>query len=116
MLLGMDWLASHKEKFNCYEKTIECEYEEGNARMFQGIWKPVSMIQISMLQFKKFSIKGCPMYVIQILNPLESGELKVEDHPVLWDFKNVFPKEVLGLPTKRDLDFTIDLVLGAVPT
>jgi hypothetical protein len=42
--------------------------------------------------------------------------LKVEDHPVLWKFKNVFLKEVPGLPPKRDLDFSIYLVLGVVPT
>jgi hypothetical protein len=26
----------------------------------------------------------------------------------------VFPEEVSGLPTKRDLDFSIDLMLGVV--
>ena len=27
----------------------------------------------------------------------------------------MFPEEILGLPPKRKLDFTIELVLGAVP-
>jgi hypothetical protein len=115
VLLGMDWLA-HKEKLNCYEKTLECEDEEGNARVLQGIQKPVSVRQISTLQLKKFSRKGCPLYAIQVLNSTEGKELKVEDHPVLWEFKDVFPEEVPGLPPKRDLDFSIDLVPGAVPT
>jgi hypothetical protein len=35
---------------------------------------------------------------------------------VLWEFKDVFPKEVHGLPPKTDLDFSIDLVLRVVPT
>jgi hypothetical protein len=48
---------------------------------------------------------------------LEEGkELKAEDHPVLWEFIDVFPKEVPGLPPKRDLDFSINLMPGAVPT
>jgi hypothetical protein len=34
----------------------------------------------------------------------------------LWEFKDVFPEEVHGLPPKRDLDFSIDLVIGAIPT
>jgi hypothetical protein len=116
MLLGMDWLVSHKEKLNCYEKTLECEDEEGNARILQGIQKPVSVRKISVLQLKKFSRKGCPLYAIQVLNSIEGKELKVEDHPVLWEFKDVFLEEVPGLPPKRDLDFSIDLVPGAVPT
>jgi hypothetical protein len=43
MLLGMDWLAAHKEKLKCYEKTLECEDEEGNMIILQGIRKPVSV-------------------------------------------------------------------------
>jgi hypothetical protein len=33
----------------------------------------------------------------------------IEDHMVLRDFEDVF-KEILGLPPKRDIDFSIDLV------
>jgi hypothetical protein len=47
VLLGMDWLATHKEKLNCYEKTLECEDEEGNTIILQGIRKSVSVRQIS---------------------------------------------------------------------
>jgi len=42
--------------------------------------------------------------------------LKVEDHPVLWEFKDVFPEEFTTLPPKRGLDFSIDLVPGVVST
>jgi len=31
------------------------------------------------------------MYDIHILNSIESGEIKFEYHPVLWEFKGVFP-------------------------
>jgi hypothetical protein len=41
VLLGMDWLSSHKETLNCFDKTLECEYEKGNARVLQGIHKPI---------------------------------------------------------------------------
>jgi hypothetical protein len=27
VLLGMDWLVVHKEKFNFYDETLECEDE-----------------------------------------------------------------------------------------
>ena len=32
---------------------------------------------------------------------------------MLQEFKDVFLDEILGLPPKRDIDFTIDLVPGA---
>jgi hypothetical protein len=38
----------------------------------------------------------------------------LEDHVVLEDFEDVF-KEVLGLPPKRDIDFSINLMPGVAP-
>ena len=55
------------------------------------------------------------MYAIKVLDSTESGEMKIEYHPVLWEFRDVFSEELPGLPPKIDLDFLIDLVLGAVP-
>jgi hypothetical protein len=33
MLIGMGWLASHKVKLDYLNKTMECEYDEGNKRV-----------------------------------------------------------------------------------
>ena len=38
----------------------------------------------------------------------------IEDFPVLEEFKDVFPKEIPGLPSKRDLEFSIELTPGSV--
>ena len=38
----------------------------------------------------------------------------LEDHVVLQDFEDVF-KEVPGLPPKRDIDFSINLITRAAP-
>jgi hypothetical protein len=75
--------------------------EKGNARTLQSIQKLVSIGKISMLQLKKFSRNGCPLYAIQVLNSIESKDLKVEDHQMLWEFIYVFPKEVIGLPPEK---------------
>jgi hypothetical protein len=48
--LGMDWWAIHKENLKCYDKTLDCEDEEDNARVLQGIQNPISVRQISTLQ------------------------------------------------------------------
>ena len=40
----------------------------------------------------------------------------MEEIPVLKEYVDVFPKEILGLPPKRELDFTIELVPSAVPS
>jgi hypothetical protein len=57
VFLGMDLLSSHKEKLICYDKMLDCEDEEGNAIVLQGIWKPISVRKISTFQLKKFNRK-----------------------------------------------------------
>jgi hypothetical protein len=68
VLLGMDWLASHKEKLNCYEKVLECEDDEGNARILQGIQKPVSIRKISSVATQEVQVeKGVPCMLYKYL-------------------------------------------------
>ena len=31
------------------------------------------------------------------------------------EFRDVFPDEILGIPPKREIDFTIEIVLGVAP-
>jgi hypothetical protein len=39
----------------------------------------------------------------------------LDQYPVLSEFQDVFPDELPGLPPERELDFTIELKLGAEP-
>ena len=40
----------------------------------------------------------------------------MEDIPVLREYVDIFLEEIPGQPPKRELDFTIELVPGAVPS
>ena len=55
------------------------------------------------------------MYATHILEPTGDENPRLEDYQVLQEFKDVFPDEIPGLPPKRDIDFTIELVPGAAP-
>ena len=62
--------------------------------------------------------KGCKLFVVHIINNEQidkEDKIKFDDIPILQDFSDVFLEEILGLPPKRDLDFTIELVPGVVP-
>jgi hypothetical protein len=111
----MDWLVSRKTKLDRYNKTLEHENEEGRRVTLQGIQNHVSVRQISSLQVKKYCRKGCPLYAIQVLNSIENNKPILEDHSILREYKYVFLEEVPSLPPRRDIDFSIELVPGAVP-
>jgi hypothetical protein len=57
----------------------------------------------------------CYSATIQVLNSVENDKPSLKDHPMLREFKDVFLEEVLGLPPRRDIDFSIELVPGVVP-
>jgi hypothetical protein len=50
-----------------------------------------------------------------VLESVEDDKPSLEDHPTLREYKDVFPEEVLGLATRQDIDFSIELAPGAVP-
>jgi hypothetical protein len=54
------------------------------------------------------------MFAAHIDEETEDKVASIEDHPILRDFEDVF-REILGLPPKRDIDFSIDLVPGIAP-
>ncbi|GJS28823.1 putative reverse transcriptase domain-containing protein [Tanacetum coccineum] len=45
----------------------------------------------------------------------KSDERRLEDIPVVREFLEVFPKDLLGLPPVRQVEFQIDLIPGAAP-
>jgi hypothetical protein len=114
LLIGMDWPAGHKARLDCYHKTLECVSKEGKKITLQAIRKPISVRQISSLQMRKYCRKGWPLYTIQVLKAIEGDKPSPNDHPILREYRDVFSEEVPGLPSRRDIDFSIKLAPGVV--
>jgi hypothetical protein len=49
-----------------------------------------------------------------VLKTIEGAKPSPEDHPILREYRDVFPEEVPGLPLRRDIDFSIELTPGAM--
>ncbi|GKG08765.1 hypothetical protein Tco_0334597, partial [Tanacetum coccineum] len=45
----------------------------------------------------------------------KSEKKRLEDVPIVQDFPEVFPEDLLGLPPTRQVEFQIDLVPSAAP-
>ena len=119
ILISMDWLEQHRVILNCYDKTFTCINNDGKSISLKGIPRKTTVRQISALQLKRAVRKGCKAYAVTITNEEnlnKTEKLKLEDIPVLKEYVDVFSEETLGLPPKRELDFTIEMVLGAVPS
>ena len=42
-------------------------------------------------------------------------EPSLSNIPTVYDYLDVFPEELPGLPPQREIEFAIDIVLGATP-
>eukprot|EP00253_Pinus_taeda_P030276 PITA_30276 len=116
ILIGMDWLEKHWSLLDCKTKIIYFRDHHGNRKEIQGIKRPVQVRPITANQLVKCIQKGCLVYAIQV-GYANSKDKKVilNNIPVIQEFTDVFPEEIPGLPPRRNIDFTIQLVPGAAP-
>nr|GEY35467.1 putative reverse transcriptase domain-containing protein [Tanacetum cinerariifolium] len=87
VIIGMDWLAKYHALIVCDEKVIRIPDRDE--------------VYLAQVTSKKAEDK--------------SEEKRLEDVPILREFLKVFPGDLLGLPPARQVEFQIDLVLGAAP-
>ena len=66
------------------------------------------------MQLNKSANKGFQLYVVHVNNDISANKQHLDNFEFLKEFVYVFPKDIPGLPPKRDIDFTIDLVPRAV--
>jgi hypothetical protein len=99
---------------DCHNKEFTLLDEEGTLRKVQRIPRVVTIREISALQLKKCYRKGCQIFATHMVETPKDKVPNLEDHAVLEEFEDVF-KEILGLPPKRDIDFSINLMPGPAP-
>ena len=73
--------------------------------------KPPHMILA--LRASSLPRKGCQDFLAYVVN--EENDLKLEDIPIVKDYPDVLLEDLLGLPPKREVEFTIDLAPGIAP-
>ncbi|GKF62086.1 putative reverse transcriptase domain-containing protein, partial [Tanacetum coccineum] len=67
---------------------------------------------------QKYIKKGCQTFLAQVRKKEtedKSEDKRLEDVPIVWDFLEVFPEDLPGLPLTRQVQFQIDLIPGATP-
>nr|GEV59635.1 hypothetical protein [Tanacetum cinerariifolium] len=73
---------------------------------------------ISCTKTQRYLLKGCPIFLAHVTTKEaedKSKEKRMEDVPIVQDFSEVFPVDLLGIPPTREVEFQIDLVSGAAP-
>ncbi|GJU05975.1 putative reverse transcriptase domain-containing protein [Tanacetum coccineum] len=95
VIVGMDWLAKYHAVIDCAEKIVCIPW--GNETLI---------------------VHGHHVFLANVTSKEtedRSGDKRLEDVPMVQDFPEVFPEELLGLPPTRQVEFQIDLMPGVAP-
>nr|GEW94146.1 putative reverse transcriptase domain-containing protein [Tanacetum cinerariifolium] len=94
VIVRMDWLSGHKAEIVCHEKVVRIPLESGEILIVQGERTPG---------------------IAKALSNVKVDEPKLSDISEVRYFVEVFPEDLSGLLSQRQVEFRIDLVPGATP-
>ncbi|GJX47646.1 putative reverse transcriptase domain-containing protein [Tanacetum coccineum] len=121
VIIGMDWLVKYHAVIVCDEKIVRIPY--GYEMLIirgddydNGSKSKLNIISCTKTQ--KYMQKRYQVYLAQVTSNKaeDKSEVKrLEDVSIVREFLKVFPEDLPGLPSARQVEFQIDLVPGAAP-
>ncbi|KAA3481074.1 vacuolar protein sorting-associated protein 35B-like [Gossypium australe] len=114
VILGMDWLTLHNAIVNCRRKIIELKCQNNEILRIdsdESSGLPIVILSMSAQIYVRKGYEACLGYVLDT----KVSELKIESMPVVYEYPDVFPKELPGLPPIREVEFEFELVPGTSP-
>ncbi|GKB13136.1 putative reverse transcriptase domain-containing protein [Tanacetum coccineum] len=113
VVIGMDWLSKYHARILCDEKVVHIPIN-GETLIIRGDRSKTRLSLISCIKTKRYISRGCQVFIAQVMEK-KSDDKRLEDIPVVREFPEVFPEDLPGLPPVRQVEFQIDLILGAAP-
>ncbi|XP_057506535.1 uncharacterized protein LOC130789736 [Actinidia eriantha] len=114
LILGMDWLAAYHACIDCFKKEVVFKMPNEVEFTFQGKRDVVPTCLISAVKARKLLQKGYEGYLAHIIDTTKV-EKELSDIVVVRNFPDVFPNELLGVIPNREVEFSIELLLGTTP-
>nr|GEY33909.1 putative reverse transcriptase domain-containing protein [Tanacetum cinerariifolium] len=93
VIVGIDWLSYHRAVIVFYEKIVRIPLPNGEILEIHG---------------------ERPEKDSKSLSCIKADEVRLNDIRTVCDFPEVFPDNLTGLPSVREIEFCIDLIPGAL--
>ncbi|XP_042423270.1 uncharacterized protein LOC122010867 [Zingiber officinale] len=114
IILGMDWLAMNHATVDCRARVVTFRPPGLPSWSFIGTGGDGISV-ISAMQARRLLSQGCQGYLLSMVKADTDALPRLSDVPIVREFLDVFPDELPGLPPKRQVEFTIELVPGTAP-
>ena len=110
----MDWSSKHRAIVYCDKRTVLLRSFDLSDVTVHGIQFNSVTNVISAMQARCFLKKDCEAFLAFVLDS-KRGYLNLEDILLIKKFPDMFPEELQGLPPKREVDMSIEVVPGTTP-
>ncbi|GJU54952.1 putative reverse transcriptase domain-containing protein [Tanacetum coccineum] len=120
-IIGINWLVKYQAIIVCAEKIVRIPW--GNETLIvhgdgsnQGYEARLHIISYTKTQ--EYMLKGCPVFLANVTTKEtedKSEKKRLEDIPIVRDFPDVFPEDLLGLPSTQQVEFQIDFIPSVAP-
>lgn len=114
VIVGMDWIPKYLAEVVCSMKFIWIPLSSGSVLNIYGENPSKGLKLMSCINTQKYLQKNYVAFLAHIVKKEEKAK-KIEDIPVVWEFPEVFPDDLPGLPPVRQVEFRIDLMPTATP-
>nr|GFA93497.1 putative reverse transcriptase domain-containing protein [Tanacetum cinerariifolium] len=110
---GMDWLVERDALIVCGRKEVHVPYR--NKTLVVKSDSGISRLKvISCIKARKYIETGSQLFIAKVTEK-EPAKKQLQDVPVICNFPEVFLGDLPGLPPPRQVEFKIELILGAAP-
>ncbi|GJX84636.1 reverse transcriptase domain-containing protein [Tanacetum coccineum] len=113
VVIGMDWLFKYHARIICDEKVVHIPID-GGTLIIRGDRSKTRLSLISCIKIERYISRGYQVFIAQVMKK-KSDAKRLKDIPVVREFPEVFLENLLGLPPIRQVEFQINLILGAAP-
>ena len=108
-------MSKHRAIIYCDKNTVVLRCSDQSDVIVHGVWFSLMSNVILAMQAQRLLRKGCEAFLDLVLDS-KRGQIELENILVVKDFPDVFLEELPGIPLQREVDLSIEILLGTTPT
>ena len=114
VIIDKDWLSSHHADILCFEKAIHLNLLSSETLFIYGDKPDTNLQIISCVKAHKYLRKEYYAFLAYMVDKKQEVN-DIKDIPVVCNFPDIFPEDLLGVPPEHQVEFRINLIPGANP-
>lgn len=114
IILGMDWLYSCYASIDCLTRVVKFQFPDEQVFEWEGNLASPKSHFMSYLKARKLISKRYIYHLVRVKDT-KSETPTVQTVHAVNEFPEVFPKDLLGIPPDREIEFSTDLFLNTQP-